>query len=150
MTAGYTLHDALRRWLDVRIKGEDRTLAKVARAIGVSQERLHHWTTGRNRVPLDKLTDIARYFQLGDESALIADVRRLYPAPALTRVATPPRAPALPKPAPTPAVLPELSETRELVGEFVRESGLTKKQSPRRPPARQATARKRHGTHGDA
>lgn len=103
--SGYELHEAIRLWLVQKIDGEDRTQAKVARALGVKQERLHHWLTGRNRVPLDKLRVIASYFKFESEPDLLLAVRRAYPttdarpsppevvraSQRATRAATPPR-----------------------------------------------------------
>ena len=79
--AGDVLNEAIRLWLNAKVVGEDRTQAKVARAIGVSEERLRHWLTGRNRVPLNALQSVARYFKFPTDAAFLAEVRRFYPAP---------------------------------------------------------------------
>ena len=67
-------------WLKVKLTEEDRVAARVARAVGVTPPHLAHWLTGHNRVPLDKLESLARYFRYPDEAAFIAEVRRMYPA----------------------------------------------------------------------
>ena len=84
--AEYELAEALRLWLlKQKIEAEDRTQSKVARALGISEERFHHWLTGRNRIPLDKLNDLAAYFGFDSDAALLAEVRRLYPPPRVVR-----------------------------------------------------------------
>ena len=76
----YELDAALRVWLQNKMKREDRNRSGVARAVGVSAPRFYWWLTGHNRIPLNKLNQLARYFGYADEAAMLADVRRLYPA----------------------------------------------------------------------
>lgn len=70
------LSEAVRRWLDGEIKDTERGLAAVAKAIGVSSQRLNHWLNGQEKVPLDRLADLARCFGFSDDAELLAAVRR--------------------------------------------------------------------------
>jgi len=76
----HDLNQAVRLWLEETLKREDRTLAKVARAIGVKEPRFNHWLTGRNKIPPDMYNDIAQYFDFPNDASWLMEVRRHYHA----------------------------------------------------------------------
>lgn len=73
------LSDAVRLWLTSKLRDEDRRQAGIAKKLGISPERLSHWVTGHNKIPLDRLSDLARYFGFSSDAEWLAEVRRLYP-----------------------------------------------------------------------
>lgn len=131
----YDLAEALRLWLlKHKIEGEDRTQAKVARAIGVTEERFHHWLSGKNRIPLNTVLALARYFKFVDDAALLVEVRRLYPAPPAATAALSSVAAASARPM-----------TRAVADATAASARAATAPRPRRRSAPRATARKTHG-----
>lgn len=69
--------ELIRLWLVWEHQHQRLNASGMARTIGVSQVRVHHWMTGRNRIPDSQWSAIAEFFDFDTPEAFIAAAREL-------------------------------------------------------------------------
>lgn len=78
LTMSRNMAELVRLYLEREQRRGRLVSAQLARVLGITPSAVDHYISGKNKVPLDRLDDIARFLDFPTGEGLVARARELY------------------------------------------------------------------------